>query len=518
MKRLLMHSVAPTLALILALPAAAQDFDLPPDLPGAGDVSVEPQTEAVEAPGALEAAEAEPVPEVGGGELPPDVPEGELPPDVAGTVPEGDVIPEGDITAEGEVMLASEERRGLRHGTLELEARAFHNTDINGDSENAFRLSAHYFGTREITDSTSLLFNLRARAETVSGQSFRFEDDFNFDVQELAFSFALGPQTTLQVGRINVRNGVATGFNPTDWFKDDSLVVSGSAAPADRRNERLGVFALTGTTTLGQTLVTAGYRPEINADLGTGWTDADNYGLQLHRTNPSDAWFLKVTPPTGDNLSLTANAVLIDGDPGFGFELSGGVGDNLVLYSEVMAQQRLSIADEALGTSLGSLGFRNGVGAGQGKEWHYSAALGLNYALPMQVVGQRDISVTLEYHLNTAGLNGSEIDALAGAAGPDGAAAGAIYGVASRRQEPLAEQQIFTRVVWNDIWGDSDVSLLGFYVPHDGSGLAQVSYDVPVGQNGKFNLRGITTFGDDTSIYGANPNKSSIQMGYTFTF
>ncbi|MFW2543783.1 hypothetical protein ACN2XU_14150 [Primorskyibacter sp. 2E107] len=504
MTRLLMHSVAPALALFLALPAAAQDFDLPPDLPGAGDLSGVPQTEAGPAPNASETAEAAPG-------------EAELPPDVAGAP----VVPEGDIDPEAEaVMLADveEDRWRPRHGTLEVEARAFHNTDLAGDTQNAFRLSAHYFGQREITDRTSLLFNLRARADTVSGRAFRFEDDFNFDVQELALSFALGPQTTVQFGRINIRNGVATGYNPTDWFKDDSLVVTGSAAPADRRNERLGVLALTGTTTIGQTLVTAGYRPEIDADMGTVWTDADNYGLQLHRTNPTEAWFLKLTPPTGNNLSLTANAVMIDGDPGLGFELSGGVGDNLVLYSEVMAQQRLSIADEALGTSLGSLGFRNGVGAGQGKDWHWSAALGLNWALPTQIVGQRDISLTLEYHLNTAGLSGSEIDALAGAAGPDGAAAGAIYGVAARRQEPLAQQQIFARAAWNDIWGDSDISLLGFYVQHDGSGLAQISYDVPVGRNGSFNLRGITTFGDDSSIYGANPNKSSVQMGLTYTF
>ncbi|WP_425101087.1 hypothetical protein [Tropicibacter sp. S64] len=517
MKRLSMYSVAPTLALILALPAAAQDFDLPPDLPGAGDVRVAPAPTPVAAPGTSSAATAPVDPD-----LPPDVAGADmvadLPPDVADVPLEDGVIPEGDITPEGEAMLAAEAPRGLRYGTLELEARAFHNTDINGDSANAFRLSAHYFGTRDITDSTSLLFNLRARADTVSGQSFRFEDDFNFDVQELAFSFALGPQTTVQVGRINIRNGVATGYNPTDWFKDDSLVVTGSAAPADRRNERLGVFALTGTTTFGQTLVTAGYRPEIDADMGTIWTDRDNFGLQLHRTNPSDAWFLKVSPNIGDNLSLTMNAVMIDGDPGVGFELSGGVGDNLVLYSEVMAQQRLSIADEALGTSLGSMGFRNGVGAGQGKEWHYSAALGLNWALPASIAGQQDISLTLEYHLNSAGLDGSEIDALAGATGLDRMAAGAIYGVAARRQEPLAQQQVFARAAWNDIWGDSDISLLGFYVPHDGSGLAQISYDVPVGQNGVFNLRGMTTFGDETSVYGANPNKSSVQMGFTYTF
>jgi hypothetical protein len=44
----------------------------------------------------------------------------------------------------------------------------------------------------------------------------------------------------LEVGRINVRNGVALGFNPTDFFKTGSLVDQASLDPTVVRLNRLG--------------------------------------------------------------------------------------------------------------------------------------------------------------------------------------------------------------------------------------------------------------------------------------
>ncbi|SFR40069.1 hypothetical protein [Litoreibacter janthinus] len=461
MKNLLTYTVAATLGLV-NLPAHAQDFDLPPDLVISGQESVLTQEDTVETTG------------------------------------------------------VSEEK--ARSATLATEFRAFHFDELSGGNSAALRVSAHYFGTFELSDRASLLFNLRGRIERAEGQTFSLDQSVNLDVQELAISYTVSPQVSLQFGRINIRNGVAVGFNPTDWFKDNSLVTAESAAPADRRRERLGVFAVTGTATVGNTLLQMGYRPKISASTGSVFSDMDSIGLGLDRTNPSDAFFIKATPQFGSNLSVTGNFLLNDGDPGLGFEVSGTIGDNLVLYGEAFAEKRLSIASEALAGGLGSAAFQQGLGVSNQKDWELTAALGLNWALPQSFVGARDISVVLEYHLNTAGLTGSQIDTLASATGADGLAAGAVYGTASRRQEPLARNQIFTRIAWNDFWGDSDLSALGFYVPADGSGLAQISVDVPIGQNATLNLRGISTFGSSTSIYGANPTRRSLQLGMTYVF
>ncbi len=461
MKDLLTYSAATAIG-VFGLPAFAQDFDLPPDLIPAAEESVFSQEDTVEAPDTSEVR--------------------------------------------------------TRSATLETEFRAFRTEELAGGNTSGVRASAHYFGTYALSDRASLLFNLRGRLDRFEGTSFDFGNNVNLDVQELALSYTISPQTTLQFGRINIRNGVAVGFNPTDWFKDNSLVTADSAAPSDRRRERLGVLAITGTATVGNTLLQFGYRPEVSASAGSVVTDQDSIGLGLDRTNPTDAFFIKATPQFGGNLSVTGNILLDDGDPGLGFEVSGTIGDNLVLYGEVFGQKRLSIASEALAGGLGSAAFQQGIGVSSTKDWEVQAALGLNWALPQSFVGSRDISVAFEYHLNTAGLTSNQIDVLAGATGADGAAAGAIYGTASRRQEPLARNQLFTRVAWTDFWGDSDLSVLGFYVPADDSGLAQISVDVPIGQNATMNLRGISTFGDSTSVYGANPVKRTLQMGLTYVF
>ena len=474
-------SVVTTLAVLAALPVAAQDFDLPPVLPGE------------DAPAALSSE-------------PQDV---EADADALGLVT-GTTEPEGD--GAGALSLFGE------NATLELDARVFSNRALDGGSSMAARLQAQYYGTRSFGETSELIFNLRARAEVEQDEDFDFADDFHLDVQELAVSFSVGEQTNIQIGRINIRNGVASGFNPTDWFRDNSLVVTGSAAPADRRRERLGVFALTGTTSLGQTLMQVGYRPAITADDGSLLTDADSFGLGLHRTNPTDAVFAKVTPNIDDNISFTANAVLLDGEPGLGFEVSGTLGEALVLYSEVMAQRRVSLASEALADGSGSAGFRAGVGADAGRSVQVQAVVGANWALPTQIVGNREMSLVFEYHLNPGGLSGSQIEALSAASGSDRAAAGALYALANRRQEPLAEQQIFARFSWTDAIGESDLSLLAFYVPDDGSGLAQVSLDVPFGQSATLNLRGVQTFGSASSIYGANPIERSLQAALTWRY
>ncbi|UWQ09721.1 hypothetical protein [Aliiroseovarius crassostreae] len=473
-------SVVAVTTLAIGLPSFAQGYDMPPDLPGAQSEDV------TQVEGTTQPVPADPY---------------DLPPSDAATA---DLSPSSFSIGE--------------NATLELESRLFSNHSRDGDSSFSLRQQVHYFGSRSLGQAVSLDYNLRARADWTEGQRFQFGDDFNIDVQELALSVAFNDQTSLRLGRINLRNGVAIGFNPTDWFRDNSLVLSGSAAAADRRNERLGVVAVTGTTSIGRTLVQVGYRPKITAGRDSIWSDKDTIGLGLDRTNATEAAFVKITPDFGTNLSVTANALLLDGEPGFGVEVSGTLGDNLVLYAEAMGQRRQSLASEALANGVGSASFRAGLGADAGKNWYGQSAVGLNWALPQKWVGARDISLTFEHHYSGAGLSGAQIETLAAASGPDGTAAAALYQLANRRQDPLARQQLFARLAWNDIWSDADLSLLAYYVPADDSGLGQVALDVPITQAATLNLRAMHAFGDKMSVYGASPNKTSVQAAVLWRF
>lgn len=430
-------------------------------------------------------------------DLPPDV--GLGPMDVADTAtdPEAEVPP-------------------ARSDTLVLEGRFTRAEPRRGDAQQSFRLSAQWMGSAALGRDLALRFNLRGRATRTAGEGFVFDEDVRFDVQELALNWQARPGLSFDLGRVNLRNGVAQGFNPTDWFKADSLVTSDSADPGDRRLERLGTLMIAGQASLGADLLSFGYRPRITASGDDVLAGHDVYGLNLDRTNPSEAVFLKYAPATGDNINLTASLLVEDGNPGAGLEVSGAIGQHLVLYAEMFSQKRLSLA--AAGMPGGSAGLRDDLGADEGRGWRHQAALGGTWALPETIVGARDISVSLEYHYNGAGLSARQLQALAGAAGADLGQAGALRGFAATRQEPLAREQIFTRVAWNDLWNDADLSLIGFYVPADHSGLVQISAAFPLNDNAEISLRASRSFGDDTSAYGANPTRTTAQVVYRYTF
>ena len=426
-----------------------------------------------------------------------------------------------DISVNEDAVIADNQDGSPDKGSrlsLELALRGFRSETAAGDTDHSMRGSAHLFGRKKLTDNLGLLINLRLRVFDAEGSNFTFKDNLRFDVQELAFTWAATDNLTFQLGRVNIRNGVASGFNPTDWFKADSRIDSDSLDPSDLRKERLGVLAFTATSTFGSTLAQFGYRPKITAGSGSVLTNHDVVGLGLDRTNPTDAYFLKLTPDLGGNLSGTINMLLDDGKFGAGFEVSGTIGDNLILYGEIFTQDSLSLADNALQGGAGSPGFRAALGVDTNTSWLTQASVGATWSLPQSIVGSQDISLSLEYHYNGAGLNNAQINTLSGAVGADLAATGSLRNFASVAQEPLARNQMFSRFAWNDFWKDADIFALGFYVPSDDSGLVQISADFPLNDNLTLDIRGISTFGDTTSVYGAIPTRRSVQMGLTYVF
>jgi hypothetical protein len=402
--------------------------------------------------------------------------------------------------------------------SLSVESRLSRVTAGDGRSTLATRASAHLLGQVPLGEALDLKFNLRARSTQIEGQSWRADQSLRLDVQELALRWQATPALDFALGRVNLRGGVALGFNPTDWFKANSLVTSDSQDPGDRRLERLGTLLVSGTATLGQTHLSFGYRPKVSAKPGSWASDGDVIGLNLDRTNAKEAAFLKISPPTGDNITLTTSLFYEKGAPGLGVEVSGALGNTLVLYGEAFTQKRQSLAGQALADGAGSAAFRLGLGADQGATWRTQVALGGTWALPSALVGERDMALSLEYHYNGAGLSKRQIQTLAAASGADGAAGGALRRYSASQQEPLAREQLFTRFSWNDFAGEADLSVIAFYVPADHSGQMQISTAIPFGDNAQLSLSAARVFGGARSVYGANPSRSTAQIAIKYTF
>ena len=66
------------------------------------------------------------------------------------------------------------------------------------------------------------------------------------DLRELFVEWQPTDTAWLELGRVNIRNGVALGFNPTDFFRPRTVIEPLTADPSVLREDRLGALMLTG--------------------------------------------------------------------------------------------------------------------------------------------------------------------------------------------------------------------------------------------------------------------------------
>jgi len=314
---------------------------------------------------------------------------------------------------------------------------------------------------------------------------------------------------------------VATGFNPTDWFKNDSLVVADSFDVVDRREDRLGVLVAQAALHTDDLVLIAGWRPGLDTSSGTWLTDADVIGQGFDRTNSTDAGYLKLTPVGWENISSTINLFYEEDQPGVGAEVSGVVSESLVLFAEWFGQWRHSIVDESNRSGALPKAVASNLGATGQRAFLNQVALGLTWSPPTDWVGTEDISLTAEYHYNQAGLSGEELDAWFDAGVSGAAAPGALWSIralASTRQEPLSQHQVFVRLTYNDIVDDVNLSAITFVSPVDASVLSEVSLDAEVFTNGQISLSVFAAAGPERSVFGSLSNNSGCKLSVSYSF
>ncbi|WP_434777991.1 hypothetical protein [Neisseria sp. Ec49-e6-T10] len=368
------------------------------------------------------------------------------------------------------------------------------------------RISTRLYGQGNISDSLSIELNTRLRSQINSREHYQAEKNIRLDIQSLALNYTPTENWHWIAGRTNIRNGVASGFNPTDWFKNNSQVIFESLDTTDRREDRLGVFALMGVWLNTDSVLSFGYRPNLPVKSKTVASNSKVIGMGLDRTNNQDAFFIKYSPSPAswNNLSLTVSSLYQSTQPSLGTELSLTVLDNLVLYSEWFVQRRQNLADEAQ-SNIGN------------QRFYHQLVNGVTWSLPESLVDNKDISMSLEYHFNEAGLKQSQLGSWRRAIAHSDWRARSIASLANIKQEPLAQQQFFNRMVWNNFWKNNDLSIITTVTPMDGSGFSQVTLSTPVMPALRMNLQGYHYFGSHNTIYGSTGRKGGIMLSFTYT-
>jgi hypothetical protein len=318
----------------------------------------------------------------------------------------------------------------------------------------------------------------------------------------------------LDLGRINLKSGVALGTNPTDFFKTRAVVEPLSSDPSVLREDRLGTLMVRGQYIWSGGAVTAAFAPKIAAPSAIG-AERDPAVIDplFDRTNAATRFLLKADLDLADDFSPEFLVYRQGTATRFGFNLTESIGQSLVLYAEWSGGRRRTLIDEALryGRRTGTIpdAAPYPLPPGGAKRFRNEAALGASYTVAAK------ITFNLEYHYNEAGFSGRDWRRWFDAGG-DATAAPTLWYIrsyASDQQEPVGRHSVFLRADWPDAF-TPDLDLTGFVNVDlaDGSGLAELTADYHLSDAWTVGGIATATVGGAESDFGSLPNAASFMV------
>lgn len=149
-------------------------------------------------------------------------------------------------------------------------------------NEGATRASLALRGNHQLLETTSVRYAARLDAFDTRVNAFAADHERSASLLELYATHAIDRDTTVQVGRINVREGNAYNFNPTDYYRANSVKLFVNPSPLVTRESRQGTFGVRGLWLQSQGAVSLLYAPKLGQ---SGASDA--WGLDSGLTNPT---------------------------------------------------------------------------------------------------------------------------------------------------------------------------------------------------------------------------------------
>ena len=356
--------------------------------------------------------------------------------------------------------------------------------------------------TWQSRDNLSLHFNNRLNVF--------FEDDVNWpnrgasrnDLKELFVSYEASDRTYLEVGRINLRHGVALGFNPTDFFKSRSLVSQVSIDPSSIRENRLGTVAIQAQKIWDKGTFTIGISPQIQPTSQITTAKSDLLDLHLGQTNSVSRIYASGTIAWD---ALSPEFLVMNDDIGthLGLNLSHVIGQSVVAYLEWSGVTAGTLSSRAtqFGQSTGTLpaGFPIFPQTSTQSFFQNDVALGASWTSPSK------FTLNLEYHFHQSGFTSQDFT--------NWLTGGNWYvrQFASDQREPLMQGEVFLRMDYPDaIATNWNLGALAFVNPFDGSTLAQISTQYLATKSWSFGAYLSGTLGGLSTENGSLPFGSSL--------
>jgi len=268
------------------------------------------------------------------------------------------------------------------------------------------------------------------RLDLTHGNATPHEGNVN-TLREAYVSWQKTPQEIVDVGRINLRYGVAVGYNPTDFFKANAVRFVVSPDPASLRENRLGTVVIQGQKLWSDSSVTAAFSPRLD-----GPASSQAFSLDVGATNPSNRWLLvashKLSPSFSPQVMLFAGENM---SPQLGLNLSALVNNSTVAFAEISAGKGPSLAEQAAAAAVNSVADH--------ETSQQRAALGLTATTSF------NLAVTAEAEYSSAAPDKAQWDALR-TGNPLNALQ--LLGTARALQELPVRKAVFVHGLWQDMF------------------------------------------------------------------
>lgn len=367
---------------------------------------------------------------------------------------------------------------------------------------------------RNLLDGLDLVlsdrFNLRAEQHL----PFPDHEDVRNDLREGYLAWTIDPETFLNFGRINLKSGVALGFNPTDFFKTRAVVEPLSADPSVLREDRLGTLMLMGEHLWMGGSLTVAFAPWLTGESAIyGNTNLPSFNPMFDRTNAVNRVLVKASFNLLDDLSPEVLAYVEDGRAQFGANLTHGFGQSVVGYLEWAGGRRADLVTDALayGRATGTIPALAPppFATSAARSFENDLSLGASYT------SESKITFNLEYHFHQAGFSESDwrnwFATGASHAPPVDAELWYLRGYAADQQEPLARNSLFLRADRQDTFiPNLDLSGFALLDMRDGSALVQANADYYLSRQWTIGAQVGATLGGRRSDFGSLPGAGSI--------
>jgi len=350
-------------------------------------------------------------------------------------------------------------------------------------------------------------FNFRAEGDI----SFPNHENIFNEFREAYLSWQPAGKWYLDAGRINLKNGAALGFNPTDFFKTRSVIEPLSADPSVLREDRLGTFMLQ-TQYLGQgRALTVAFAPALTSPGAIpNNTTLPTFDPGLDRTNGHTRLLVKGSIDIGNDFSPVLLYYREGNANKFGVNLTHSFGQSIVAYGDWAGGSRSNLIDQALayGRETGTLpvGSPSVLPDDPGVHFQNDLAVGASYTTT------KKIAFNLEYHFHEAGFSRADWNnwfATGQAQSGSSFVAKELWYIRSYaldQQEPVARHSTFLRADWVDAFVPN-LEITGFINTdlYDGSSLTQASADYYISRSWTIGAQVNANVGSRHSDFGSLP-------------